>query len=245
MRRSICLPVLLLALLWASPGVAAERYYVLVFGSQQVPPIPDATHTFAAFVRATDSPAGPRLECYTISWLPANLVVRTRALLPEPGRNLDLYATLNYVLANGERVSLWGPYEIDRQVFFRALDQIAHLQSGRVQYKAIDSFYPSSRVSNCIHAVSQVLDKRRVHIASPSWGETASYFVMIRLLPHVIDPCRRHDWVARALGLDRYPILYRDLEPPRSGLLWTGLRLAGGEGLQEQWQQPFQRPPGP
>jgi hypothetical protein len=245
MRRFAYLSVLLVMLLGASQGVAAERYYVLVFGSQRVPPNADASHTFAAFVRLTVAPVGPRLECYTISWVPANLVVRTRALLPEPGHNLNLYATLNYVLAHGERVSLWGPYEIDRQVFTRALDQIAQLESGRVQYKAVDSFYPCSRVCNCIHAVSQIVDKKRIHIASPGWGETASYYVTLRLLPYVCNPCERHVWVARSLGLDRYPIVYRELEPPRSGIFWTGFRRATGEGWQEQWQEPFQHPPGP
>jgi hypothetical protein len=245
MRRLVYLSVLLLTLISASQGVAAERYYVLVFGSQRVPPDSDDSHTFAAFVRLKDTPVGPRLECYTISWLPANLVIRTGALLPEPGRNLDLCTTLNYVLARGERVSLWGPYETDRRVFTQALEQIAQLQSGQVQYKAIDSFYPSNRVCNCIHAVSQILDHKRIHIASPGWGETASYYVTLQLLPYISNPGERHVWLTRSLGLDRYPIIYRDLEPPRSGFFWSGLRRAAGEGWEEQWREPFQRRPGP
>src|SRR5947209_8338331 len=98
---------LLLVLLCAQPAVAGERYYVLVFGSQRIPPDPNYSHSFATFVKVSNFPDAPSLEYHTISWLPANLKVRTRALLPEPGHNFGLYETLQYVLANGERVSLW------------------------------------------------------------------------------------------------------------------------------------------
>jgi hypothetical protein len=41
----------------------------------------------------------------------------------------------------------------------------------------------------------------------------------------MIDSSRRHEWVALALGLDRYPILHRDIEQnPRTGAIWGAIR---------------------
>jgi hypothetical protein len=228
---------LALALAFAPAARAAEAYYVLVFGSQRVPNNPDYAHTFATFVRATWPGGGPcpqapaHLETHTISWLPRDLEIRTLALLPECGHNFELHETLRYALANGERVSLWGPYQVEPELYARALNQIALLESGEVLYKANDMGHRSDRVSNCIHAVSTVVDGPRLRVLSPGWGETASYVVLRRFLPWVIDPDRVHPWVGSALGLNAYPMIYRDREPPHSGAIVGPLyRLAGGEG---------------
>jgi hypothetical protein len=207
-----------------------------MFGSQQVPNDPDYAHTFATFVRASwpgDTPCPgppPCLEARTISWLPRSLVIRTWALEPECGHNFGLHETLRYALANGERVSLWGPYQICPELYALALKQIRLLESGTVLYKANDSWHRTDRVSNCIHAVSATVEGSRLRVASPGWGETASYAVLRRMLPWVVDCDRVHPWVGSALGLDAYPIIYRDLEPPRSGaVVGPVYRLLGGE----------------
>jgi hypothetical protein len=206
-----------------------------MFGSQQVPNDPNYSHTFATFVRATwpgNGPcrAAPRLEAHTISWLPANGRIRTAALLPEEGRNYGLDETLRYVLANDERVSLWGPYRVDPELYGLALQQIDVLDSGEVLYKSIDSFRRSCRVSNCIHAVATVVEGPRVVVLSPGWGEVASYAVLERFMPYVIEPDRVHPWVGSALGLDNYPLCYRENERPRSGaFLGPVNRMMGGE----------------
>jgi hypothetical protein len=127
-------------------------------------------------------------------------------------------------------VSLWGPYQIEPDLYGRALKQIGLLESGQVQYKANDAWHRADRVSNCIHAVSTVADGPWLRVLSPGWGETASYVVLRRLLPWVIDCDHVHPWVGSALGLDAYPLIYRDLEPPRSGaILGPVYRLRGGE----------------
>src|SRR5437764_1295171 len=82
------------------------------------------------------------------------------------------------------------------------------LQSGQVRYKAVDSFYRTDRVSNCIHAVGGAADGHRV--LSPGWGETASFVLLRRFSPWIVDPCQTYPWVGRALGLDGYPLIYRD-----------------------------------
>jgi hypothetical protein len=226
-------PLFVLALLTLPfPGVAraGEAHYLLVFAAQRVPNNPNYSHTFATFVRASWPDDGPcprrtTLEVRTISWLPRNLVIRTLALLPECGRNLGLYETLCYALGSGERVSLWGPYRIDAELYRRALWQAALLESGCVSYKANDMGYYSDDVSNCIHAVSSVADGYRLSFGSPGWGERASYCVLNKLEPWVLDGGCVHPWVGCALGLGRYPIIYRGWDPPCGPLR----RLLGGE----------------
>src|SRR5204863_1128531 len=135
------------------------------------------------------------IEAHTISWLPANLKIRFLALLPEPGHNFDLHETLRFVLNDCQRVSLWGPYQINCDLYQLACKQIQLLQSGEVRYKAVDSGYPSNRVSNCIHALSSIVDGYRVRVLSPGWGETASYTILQRYRPWIIDQCHTHDWL--------------------------------------------------
>jgi hypothetical protein len=214
---------------------AGEAHYLLVFASQRVPNNPNYSHTFATFVRASwpgdgPCPRCPTLEARTISWLPRSLVVRTLALLPECGRNLGLHETLRYVLHNEERVSLWGPYRIEADLYRRALRQAALLESGWVLYKANDMGWYSDEVSNCVHAVSSLADGYQLRIGGLGWGETASYGVLEKLGPWVQDRGRVYHWVGCALGLNYHPIVYRGWDPPRRGALWGPLDwLLGGE----------------
>jgi hypothetical protein len=115
------------------------------------------------------------------------------------------------VLSQQERVSLWGPYRIRKELYDMGLGQIARLESAGIRYKAVDIGYPASVASSCIHAISD-LDGRtpRVHVATPGWGEVASYVLTHRLEPWIIDPCTTHPWVAEALGLGTYPVIHRD-----------------------------------
>jgi hypothetical protein len=224
-----------LALALASEAHAGESCYLLMFGAQQVPTNPNHSHTFATFIRARwpgndPCPPAPCLEAVTISWLPENLVVRTFAVFPECGRNFGLHSTLRYVLQNDERVSMWGPYQIEADLYQRALRQYEMLMSGSVRYKANDAGYCSDCVSNCIHAVSGVAEEARVHVLSPGWGEPASYLVLQRFKPWMLDGERTHPWVGAALGLNNYPLIYREMENPRSGAIQGPvLRLLGAE----------------
>jgi hypothetical protein len=212
----------LLALPPSGVAWAGEAHYLLVFASQRVPNNPSYSHTFATFVRASwpgdgPCPACPALEARTISWLPRSLAVRPLALWPECGRNLGLHETLRYALAGEARVSLWGPYRIDAELYRRALRQAALLESGWVLYKASDLGYYSDEVSNCVHAVSSLADGYRLRFGNPGWGEAASYRVLEELGPWVLDGGRVYAWVGCALGLGRYPIIYRGGDPPRPG----------------------------
>lgn len=218
MRRTL-IPwaALLLALGGAPPVGAAEWYFMAVFGSQR----PEAnrpryTHSFAAFVRITGEPcpgSPHRTDAFTISWLPEDGEVRVVRVLPERGKNFDLHTTLRLMLAEGERVSLWGPYQIQKCLYDRAFAQWRHLESGEVRYKAVDTAYPTARVSNCIHAVSDIAqDAPRLRVLSPGWGEPASFLITHAMLPWIIEPGRTYPGVADELGLGAYPLVHRGLD---------------------------------
>jgi hypothetical protein len=190
-----------------------------MFGSQLPEPEPEYSHSWGTFVKVTFDPCqpAPQMESFTISWLPQSLVIRLWTLHAEPGVNLDLHSTLRYVLGNHERVSMWGPYEIDEELFGLAADQLDILQSGQVRYKAIDIGRLSNRVNNCIHSLTAVVRGIQPHVFIPAWGETASFVILQEYRSWIVDREHEHYWVSSALGLDAYPIIYRTYRNPRTG----------------------------
>jgi hypothetical protein len=238
MSRRFLLPLVLLlagAVLEPPAARGGEAHYLMMFGSQRIPNSPNYAHSFATFVRVCWAGDGPCcapfvLEAHTISWLPENMKVRVNALLPECGKNFDLHTTVRWALGNEARTSLWGPYPIEKCLYDRALDRIAELNSGRVRYKADDAGRNSARVCNCIHAISTIVGGARVRVLSPGWGETASYTLLRRMERWILDDTNPEYRVSSALGLDNYPIIYRDeITNPGSGLFGPLYRLAGGE----------------
>jgi hypothetical protein len=211
---------------------ADDYYYVMVFGSQRIPAEARYSHSFALFVRATGQgrcAASYRLEGHLISWMPQALEIRLWALVPECGQNLDLNSTFRWVLASNQRISMWGPYPIDADLYQRALRQTTLLESGEVRYKAIDAGYRADRACNCIHAITSITEGTRLRVHSPNFGETASYYITREMEPWILDTTHSYDWVANRLGLSAYPIVHRNLDNPRSGVVWGALKRVVGE----------------
>jgi hypothetical protein len=210
--RNSFLIVGLISLGGASPVSAREAYYMLLFSSQRTVLQPNHTHSFATFVRIScngPQPGIPVMEAHTISWLPVNGRVHVLAVFPEQGCNRDLQTTLRLVMADEQHVSMWGPYEIDSQIYFSACQQQSLLESGQVRYKAIDSLRFSDRVSNCVHAISGVIDGQRFRVFSVTCGEPAGALLIRRFSPWIINPSYVYPSVASALGVDSYPLIHR------------------------------------
>jgi len=227
MRYSHLLPLLLASVAFESAARAEERCYVIVFGSQSTPRLPRYTHTWATFVKASgegeDSSKYHVNEVFTISWLPADLVVRSLRLRAQQGVNLDLEATLAYVLER-ERVSEWGPFQISQRLYEQALERKAELESGSVKYKAIDpNFGPRVRyVSDCIHGITD-LDPdhdRSYYREVRRFGEAASHWVAYQFVTRgqFVNLGENLDWINQRLGLDNYPIVHR---PPPQHRIWV------------------------
>lgn len=214
-----CAALVLLILSCAATARAEEQYFLVVFGSQTRISRPKLAHSFATFVKVTGPPSACRFESHTISWLPETLDVRLLRFRPERGGNLDLETSLCISMAYEAKIVRWGPYPIDPELYDRAMKQIAHLDSGSVQYKAVDTGSRTDVVSNCIHALADLAGRGRLRIASPGWGHFASWACVRKLRPWLLDTTGDYEWVAELLGLYEYPIERRELHVnPRTSL---------------------------
>ncbi len=195
----------------AGQSRAEERYYTMIFGSQSSPKLYRYSHTWATFIRVVgegDDPRGWQVYQHTISWYPASLQVRTWSPTPEPGINLDLYTTLDMVAKHGESVTMWGPFEMKREIYERSLRVKAGLESGAAQYRAI-STARDMLVSDCIHAVAAVdpVFGRR-HYPLIRIGKPASRYIARQVVTRTVYDQYQVEasWLVPRLGLDRYPI---------------------------------------
>jgi len=214
------------------PLAPTVRYFMLIFGAESVPKRGRWTHTWMTIVKATPregmtgyTPAGEQAKYYdllahTISWMPARLTIRVIKFRPECGVNLDMVTSIRYCLNHGERIALWGPFEVNpliaEEVYATTRKQIALLESGRVLYKSLD-FEGSAAAwcKNCIHAVSDMdgIGRRLAYneIRHNGWEGSR---VIVRYMAGAsrIDPSVRHEWVAQALGLDKYCISRQQIQ---------------------------------
>jgi len=119
------LPALTLTML-AGTASAGEGFYVMMMAYQTIPNESRYSHTFGTYVHATwpgqePEPGTVHLETRTISWLPETTNLRPLALHPECGRNFGLEETIRVAQGFGARVTLWGPYRIEPELYERRL----------------------------------------------------------------------------------------------------------------------------
>jgi hypothetical protein len=226
--------LLAICLSWAAPVLGSERYFILVFASQPPSRLPRYSHTWATVVRAEgagDDVRGFAIEPATISWVPADLVVRSYRVFAQKGVNLDLQESMREFYRPGIHVSLYGPYEIDPNYYAAFLQQKARLESGAVKYRSIDSDLEIRKdVSNCIHAITD-LDNLHGRLAYSEFrriGEPASRAIVKHLIDQGIIRNTHEDlsWITERLGLNHYPIErkeYRDTIPDRLPSITTFL----------------------
>jgi hypothetical protein len=205
------------------PTPPDEHYYLLIFGSQSQPLRPKYTHSWATVVRAVDNVPGqqPAVEASTISWMPATLDIHPLRFKVECGIDLDLCTTVREMRKNGERISLWGPYEIRPGLYKKLRMQKDFMDSGRVGYQCIDTVGEARRGtgSDCIHAITDC-DARfdRQEYPLSRFGDRASEHMVRQVMERggVIDACANHDWLLGPLGIADCPIVRRCYEPGRT-----------------------------
>jgi hypothetical protein len=178
---------------------AAERYYVMFFGSGNAP---RAAHTFAVYFKVTsaDEKNGaraekPKVETFTISWLPATREVRL--LNPaEQGRNHGFAETIAWAQRLGTVGD--GPFEVQPKIYELALAQRARLESGKVAYKALDRRLRPTEATNCIHAVSDVVPGPMLETGS-AVGTEVTPLIRNHYSPHFINGKQTHSWLIEHL----------------------------------------------
>jgi hypothetical protein len=203
----------------APPG---ERYFLLVFGSQETPKRPKFTHSWATVVKLTQcgESSAPAIQEQTISWLPASRDIHPLSFRVEPGANFGLDFTIKEMLRHRERVSVWGPYEIRPGFAYRFQVQKAFMESGQIGYQCIDTVGEAARTGagcNCIHSITDmdpIFDRKQYPLAY--FGDAASENIVRRLheRPVIICPDADHSWLLPRLGMDKYPIERRSYQGP-------------------------------
>jgi hypothetical protein len=213
MRRAV-VSIMLLAASVFGPSRAArgdEAYYVIVFGSEPTPKRLRDSHTWVSYVRVVGQGADPAgwqvANVHTISWVPASKDVRIYAPHPEPGINLDLARTFEFVYSCGASVDVWAPIRVSPQLYQASVIQWGRLQRGEVLYQAIDP--PGDHVYDCIHA-NTALDPRygQSHYPLVRVGKSASAYLVKQLgmRDAYFNPYEDATWILSALGIDRYPV---------------------------------------
>lgn len=208
------------------PKPADDRYFLLLFGSQDVFHRPARCHTWATLVRVPASEVGrcgavragcvdPALEVHTISWLPTSGTIDPQDDTVEPGRNYELHETMTFAADGQASVAVWGAYEVWHGFAHRFLVQKRFLDSGVVGYQANDHFGEAAKRGNgcdCIHAVTD-MDPLYPRWRYPLlyYGKPATANLLRRFMhsPIWIRPRTTHDWLLSRLGLDAYPLDHR------------------------------------
>jgi hypothetical protein len=207
---------LVLATLFTPTAQAAdESYYLIVFAAQRAPTTPRFSHTFATVITATGSGTDTnkyKVEEHTISWIAKSKEIVLARAKSEPGVNLSLRDSLGLAASLDEKISMFGPFEIKKELYDRALKQIAFLESDKVQYKALDARFRPETAINCIHAVSDLDTDQGLLDTGAACGDEASRMVANHLRSWMVKPETTHAWVIKRLGLEDEAITRHDWE---------------------------------
>lgn len=218
-KRLFRLVCLVLALDVAAVN-AAERYYVITFTWEGNPPAARLSHSFATFIKVAEEDGQESIEHFTISWLPATLNIKliTR---PEPGVNLGVRETFDFCRERGGEILGLGPYEIRKDLYDLALEQLRRLEAGRITYKAAllkMKWRPGA--ANCYYAVSDAAPRELLYLGT-AWGHVTGVPVLEHFGPWLMDPAETHDDIIDRVGLRERNVRFRRIEDlaPNSRLL--------------------------
>jgi ABC-type phosphate/phosphonate transport system substrate-binding protein len=201
--RAEALRLAVLGSLDDEPRQGDAEYYLSVFAYESAPRRPQYAHTFATFIRSS----GDSIEAHTISWLPRSEHIEVARPQSEPGMNLDLDQTLRLARRLSARVYEWGPYRIRHALYQRSLRQIERLNSGRIEYKALDGAWRPDTALSCTHAVSDVDADAGYLTVDGAYGVAASARVVEHLSRWMIEAGREHPSIRDQLGLSGQPII--------------------------------------
>ena len=205
-----------------------ERYYLLLFGSENWCRQPRHVHTWATMVRVTGDPAcgTGSIEPHTISWGPAEencgapsdghepgwAPVRPWYFKVVPGYNMRLHPTIDAMLKSKQHIVMWGPYEVWHGNYIRFMTQKTFMESGQVGYQCIDNIGEAARTGDgcdCIHSISDMdpmFSRERYPLTYFGVPATRNIVHQYMTRPVIINAPQTHDWLIPCLGLDRYPI---------------------------------------
>jgi hypothetical protein len=203
----MCKQILVIVSLFAAAAGARadESYYMILFGQQDRLNRVEASHTFATFTKVSGEgvdKAKWEVETHTISWMPRSLQIKLRPL-SEEGVNLDLKESLANAKTNKAEVSMWGPFQIKKELYDLAVKQETRLKKGEVAYKLTDLIVRPEKATNCIHAVSDIDTEKGLLVTVTSHGNDASMKVLSHLSRWIVDSNEKHEWLSERLELGK------------------------------------------
>ncbi len=203
----------------SSPCDAAERYYMLLFGSQPEPVAIKHTHTFASFIKATgegNDPSKWKLELQDISWMPQSMRIRVLAITPEPGVNLSVAASIRWAESVGSKTSMWGPFEVKKELYDMAVVRAKELNEKKLSYLCNDRRLRGAGATNCIHAVSDLDTTQPPLPTGMQCGHEASETVYNHLKRFVLPEQDSNIWLCERLKLSPQNVQFRTLKAERT-----------------------------
>jgi len=212
LNRRLLVGFAIVALMFGLAGPASAQvgqrgstnYYMIMFAVQSEPNVARLSHTFAAFVRAAGPEANPsaQLDVQTISWMPRSLEIEPLRMFPTQGVNLNLAETLSWARSVDSRVTMWGPYPIEKELYDVAAHRSEQLKSGAIQYIANDRRRREEGAVNCIHALSDMIPSQSLLGTGSECGNGASELVLQHLNRYVSTSSESADWLTQRLKLD-------------------------------------------
>jgi len=187
-----------------------------VFSSEGSPKVPNVTHNWGVALRVERTAGERRIAAtHTISWMPETLNIPTLRLWNMRGVNLTCEQSLAHAARTGQRITLWGVYEIDVETYEMFLRQHARVNSGRFGYQCLDTIGEAGRYRNgmnCIHAFADFAGLMpRPNVARQPYGDESAALIAQRLLfrGHVVDLNADHSWVVEEAKWNRWSIARR------------------------------------
>jgi hypothetical protein len=136
--------------------MARDIFQAAFFGCQRPLNPPRFAHTWAVLWKSNDATATfENAEHAVISWLPRSGRIRLKRP-PAAGKNFSVSETRAFLKGPGSKIKTWGPFRVHKKLYELALERIAELESGRIQFVVLDNDYRPDRATNCIHALSDL-----------------------------------------------------------------------------------------
>jgi len=187
-----------------------------VFSSEGSPKVPNVTHNWGVALRVERNDDERRIAAtHTISWMPETLNIPTLRIWNMRGVNLTCEQSFAHAVRTGQRITLWGVYEIDVETYEKFLRQHARINSGRFGYQCLDTIGEAGRYRNgmnCIHAFADFANLMpRPNVARQPYGDESAALIAQRLLlrGHVVDLNADHTWVVEEAKWNRWSIARR------------------------------------
>jgi len=172
----------------AESDTAAPQYFAEFYSYEGKFGLPANSHTFGRFVKVVNGKVTEKID---ISWLPKDEFLRHGGRMPlfssVPGKNRSFEET--QVLAGKKPIKNHGRFEIDEEIFQKAVTQKNKLESGNIEYKFLASA-SSDQGINCIHALLGVVGQ--IPTGSKSGAEATQavikYFIDKKAIKPVNTP---------------------------------------------------------